>query len=321
VYGWRHVVASCTDPCREGNTRSKSHWRNNEPLREQQETAIGPSADGQRVNYCTISLTQRELILTESSEDLLVEMNRDKELARLKPWAEKAQRFTGWDLSHVKPKPIDPGPPWNYEDIVRDYAVGKKHALDMGTGGAEFLSRVRHLLPPRTVATEEWKVNAPIAKRRLDPLDVDTVRCKSLKLPFASSAFDLVINRHEELDPEEVARVLSTGGHVVTQQVGDNWSELRRFFPRAPDFSNIYPEYVRGFETVSLRLIQNIQHYYKVAYQGLGELVYLLSVAPWEVPGFAVERDLDALLSLESELSKPEGLVLTESRFLIIAQK
>src|SRR6266704_3570804 len=93
--------------------RSKSHWRNNEPLREQQEAAVRPCADGQRINYCTISLTQRELILTESSEDPLVEMNRDKELARLKPWAEKAQRFTGWDLSHGKPKPIDPGPPWN----------------------------------------------------------------------------------------------------------------------------------------------------------------------------------------------------------------
>src|SRR2546428_14092043 len=187
-------------------------------------------------------------------------MNRDKELARLKPWAEKAQRFTGWDLSHVKPKPIDPGPPWNDEELVRDYAVGKKYALDMGTGGAEFLSRVRHLLPPKIVATEEWKVNAPIAKSRLDPLDVDTVMCKSLKLPFASSAFDLVINRHEELDPEEVARVLSTGGPVVTQKVGGNWSGVRRFFPRAPGFSNLFPEYGPRFGNRKLRLITKIHH-------------------------------------------------------------
>jgi len=248
-------------------------------------------------------------------------MHRDKDLARLKPWVDKAARFTGWDLSGVKPKLLDPGPPWNYEDLIREYAEDKKQALDMGTGGGELLSQMRHALPHRTIATEEWKVNAPIAKRRLDPFDVDTVRCKSLNLPFASSIFDLVANRHEELDPKEVARVLSPGGYVVTQQVGDNWTELTRFFPRAPSFSKLYSDYVRGFQTAGLKVLRNIQHYYKVAYRGLGEIVYLLSVAPWEVPGFSLERDPEALISLESELLKPEGLMLTESRFLTIAQK
>lgn len=248
-------------------------------------------------------------------------MNRDKELARLKPWFDKARGFTGWDLSNIKPRSIDSGPPWRYEDLVREYGLGKKQALDMGTGGGEFLSTVRSALPTKTVATEEWNVNAPIAKRRLRPLGVDIVRCKSLKLPFASSSFDLIINRHEELEPIEVARVLASGGHVATQQVGDNWSELKRFFPRAPDFSRLYQDYVDGFEEAGLKLVRNVQHYHKVAYRGLGELVYLLSVAPWEVPGFSLERDLDALLSLESEQLTEEGLVLTESRFLIIAQK
>jgi len=216
---------------------------------------------------------------------------------------------------------IDPEPPWNYEDVVREYSRGKRGALDLGTGGGELLSNLRRALPDRTVATEEWKVNAPIAKSRLSPIGVDTVRCKSLKLPFKSSVFDLVINRHEELNPEEVARVLSPKGQVVTQQVGDNWKELKRFFPRAPDSSSLFTDYARGFENAGLQLIRNIQHYYKVAYHGLGEIVYLLSIAPWEVPGFSVEQDLDALLSLESELLTPEGLVLTESRFLITARK
>src|SRR6266705_653650 len=117
-------------------------------------------------------------------------MNRHRELARLKPWADKAERFKGWDLSDVTPRNIDPGPPWEYEEIVREYAVGKTCALDMGTGGGELLSRVRHALPLRVVATEEWRVNAPIAKRRLDSFDVDPVRCQSIKLPFAQSAFD-----------------------------------------------------------------------------------------------------------------------------------
>lgn len=247
--------------------------------------------------------------------------NRDAEIARLKPWVEKAKGFSGWDLGSVEPKPLDPGPSWNYEILVREYAAGKKRALDLGTGGGEFLSRIRRALPPRMIGTEEWKVNAPIANRRLKGLDVDTVRCRSLRLPFAPSTFDLVIDRHEELDPAEVARVLSTGGHVVTQQIGDHWKELKRFFPRISDFTNIYPDYVRGFQQGGLKILRNSQHSFRVAYRGLGELIYLLCVAPWEIPGFSLEKDLDALLSLESEQMTPEGLNLTDSRFLIIAQK
>src|SRR6266487_6209994 len=53
MYGGRHVVARCADPCRKGNTGSKSHWRNNEPLREQQEAAIRLGANVQRINYGT----------------------------------------------------------------------------------------------------------------------------------------------------------------------------------------------------------------------------------------------------------------------------
>jgi Methyltransferase domain len=248
-------------------------------------------------------------------------MNRDKELGRLMPWAEKARGFAGWDLSSIKPRLIDIGPPWNYEQLVREYSVGKNSALDLGTGGGEFLSRLRQALPRNVVATEEWKVNAPIANHRLKPTGIGVARCRSLTLPFRSSAFDLVLDRHEELDPSEVARVLSAGGHVVTQQVGDNWKELNRFFPRRIDFSGLYEDYCGGFELAGLKIVRRGQHHYRVAYRGLGELVYLLTIAPWEVSGFSVEGDLDALLALESEFLTSQGLVLTENRFLILAQK
>ena len=47
----------------------------------------------------------------------------------------------------------------------------------------------------------------------------------------------------------------------------------------------------------------------------------MLMVTPWTVPNFDVERDLEALLALETERMTPDGLVLTESRFLIVAEK
>ena len=249
-------------------------------------------------------------------------MNRAQELARLKPWFERARDFSGWDLSKVRPRLIEPAPAWDYETIVRQYGLGKRDALDMGTGGGELLARIREALPARTTATEEWNVNAPIAKKRLAPLGVEIVRCRSLLLPFVESAFDLVINRHEELEPREVARVLSVGGHVVTQQVGrDNWSELRSFFPMMTDFGDLYGDYVQGFEAAGLRIIRKDQHDHKVAYRDLGEIVFLLAISPWSFPRFSPERDLDALLALESECLTDDGLVVTESRFLIIAEK
>jgi hypothetical protein len=47
----------------------------------------------------------------------------------------------------------------------------------------------------------------------------------------------------------------------------------------------------------------------------------MLTIAPWIVPQFDVERDLDALLALERDCTTSEGLVLTEARFLIVAGK
>ncbi len=246
---------------------------------------------------------------------------REAELARLRPWVERARRFSGWDLSGVSVRKLEPGPPWDYEGLVREHAVGRRAALDLGTGGGELLRGLRDALPNRTVGTEEWIVNAPIARKRLAPLGVSVVRCKSTRLPFRESTFDLVINRHEELDPEEVDRVLTPGGLVVTQQVGShNWREVRRYFPRMTNFGDLQPSYsealrARGFE------VESMERDYKVAYASLGEIVFMLCVAPWEVPEFDLERDLQALINLEAECLSDEGLVLTECRFVIVARK
>ncbi len=192
----------------------------------------------------------------------------------------------------------------------------------MGTGGGELLSEIRHTLPSQVVATEEWRINAPIAKKRLAALGVDVIRCRSLMLPINNSTFDLVINRHEELEPSEVSRILSPHGRVITQQVGgNNWKELRKHFARMTSFSDLRSRYARGFEAAGLRIMRDLQHDYTVAYATLGEFVYMLGVSPWTIPGFDLEHDIDSLLSFDAECRTEDGLVLTESRFLLVAEK
>ncbi|HZQ38835.1 MAG TPA: class I SAM-dependent methyltransferase, partial [Dehalococcoidia bacterium] len=225
---------------------------------------------------------------------------RDPERQRLAQAAARARDFSGWDLSIARPRLLEAGPPWRYEALAREYAAGAGVALDMGTGGGELIATLRPALPRRMVATEEWPPNVPVAARRLAPLGVSVLGAASLRLPFRDASFDLVLNRHEYLDCAEIARVLRPGGYVVTQQVGEeNWRELRRFFPRMQRFSGLHAAYRDGFAAAGLTIVRDEEHSYRVAYPTLSELVYLLSVMPWVVPDFALDRDLDALLALE----------------------
>ncbi len=251
-------------------------------------------------------------------------MQDDDESARqrLARAADRARAFSGWDLSLAQPRLLEAGPPWSYDALARQYAAGTNAALDLGTGGGERLSALRPSLPARVVATEEWPPNVSVAAQRLRPLDVSVLAAHRLRLPFRGGTFDLVLNRHEYLDCAEVTRVLRPGGHAVTQQVGENnWRELRRFFPRQQRFDGLHADYAAGFARAGLTLLLDREHEYRVAYPSLSELVYLLSVMPWVIPDFALDRDLDALLALEAACLTEDGFVLTESRFIIVAQK
>ena len=243
-------------------------------------------------------------------------------IERLRPAVERARKFGGWVFSDLNIRHLDPEPPWDYFRIVRERARDRGSALDMGTGPGERLAALRGSLPKRLVATEEWPANAPVAYERLAPIGIGVVHCRSLHLPFRDEAFDLVLNRHDELDPAEVARLLQPGGVLITQQVGrENWRELRRRFPRATDWGDVRGAYTRGFITAGLAVTTDQQHVYRVAFPSLSELVFMLTVAPWTIPEFDLDRDLEALLEIESDCQTGDGLVLTESRFLIVAEK
>lgn len=130
-----------------------------------------------------------------------------------------------------------------------------------------------------------------------------------------------MIDRHEEFSPPEVNRVLGPGGEFITQQVGQSeWRELRSFFPRMTDFGDLRSMYSQAFERMGFR-VESAEHDNRVAYPSLGEIVFMLGVAPWTVLDFDVTRDLDSLLEFEAHCSTAEGLVVTESRFLMIAHK
>ena len=249
-------------------------------------------------------------------------MDRAEAIRSLQPYLDRAHNFTGWTFPKDSWKRLGPPAPWDYGRLVREAAQSARSVLDMGTGGGEFLSEVSPSLPASTVATEEWSVNVPVAKRNLTKVGIETIHCRSVQLPFNAGSFDLVINRHEDLEPSEVARVIRSGGRVITQQVDrDNWKELRAYFSNVTDFGDHRKRYAEGFEAEGMKILLNQNHNYKVAYRELGDLVFMLAVTPWTIPGFSLERDIDPLLALDRDCRTKNGLELTQSRYILIAQK
>ena len=252
--------------------------------------------------------------MTAATED------REAALARLRPWVERARGFSGWSFD-LGERWLGPPMPWSYEEHVRGFARGMSAVLDIGTGGGERLASLRDALPSMVVATEEWPVNAPVARERLAPLGVDVVHASDDVPPFATNSFDLVINRHSSFDPAEVVRLLRPGGAFLTQQVGrGNWDELVPHFPRLHDWGDQLGGYSDAFRSLGFNVTIH-EHRQRVAYPSLGEFVYMLAVASWTIPDFDVEREIDALLNLEQDCLTDEGFVVTEDRYLLTARK
>jgi SAM-dependent methyltransferase len=182
---------------------------------------------------------------------------------------------------------------------------------------------MRESLPERTVATEEWHVNAPIAHRRLAPLGVPLAWCSSLQLPFADATFDVVLSRHEDFSTSDVARVLRPGGRFITQQVGhDDWHDIRTYFPEATDFGNHFVRYQRELAAEGMRVEWAQRHEYTAAYETPGDFAYMLLTAPWLLPDLDVERDIDRLLAFFEARRTPDGgVAVAEVREITVAVK
>ncbi len=73
----------------------------------------------------------------------------------------------------------------------------------------------------RIYATEGYAPNVPIARQRLSTFGAALIADYTDEaLPFDDRFFDLVIDRHESYDLNEVYRILKPGGYFITQQVG-----------------------------------------------------------------------------------------------------
>lgn len=237
---------------------------------------------------------------------------------------EETAQFSGWDFSHLKNRKIEQKLPWNYNTLAKKLVRKSDSVLDMGTGGGEIFSSFapfRH-----AVATEGYRPNYLLAKKKLEPLGVRVVDFSNStvrKLPFENEEFDLVLNRHDAFNITELSRVLQSGGAFLTQQVGkDNWSDLMELFNAKPQFD------VASFQSVkkglkgagfAIKIAKNWEG--KTEFKDVGAIVYLLSNVPWVVKDFSVDTHSKYLLKLQERVENGKKLVFKENRYIIQAEK
>lgn len=239
---------------------------------------------------------------------------------------EQIAHIHGWDFSHIEGRYEEENDlPWDYRQVVDFYRKSEHQLLDLDTGGGEFLLSLEH--PHQNLsATEAYPPNAALCQEVLLPLGVDFRKADAEKeLPFESSRFDMVINRHGSFNAQEIFRVLKPGGIFITQQVGaENDRELvEMLLPGTPvPFPGQTLDLIgKGFQKAGFRILDGREAFRPIRFYDVGALVWFARIIEWEFPAFSVERCLPQLQEAQRLLDEKGCIEGSIHRILLVAQK
>ncbi len=239
---------------------------------------------------------------------------------------ERIAHIHGWDFSHIKGRCTEEeGMPWNYRDTVLQYLKPEMRLLDIDTGGGEFLLNLNHPFE-NTSATEGYPPNAELCMKTLLPLGIDFRQgTGSEKLPFDDGCFDIIINRHGQYLPEDIYRLLKSGGIFVTQQVGaENDRSLIELLCGESEipFPEQYPEILAGkFRDAGFEILTEEECYLPVRFTDVGSLVWFARIIEWEFPRFSVDGCFDRLLKAQQIIEQTGYIEGMRHRLLLVARK
>lgn len=239
---------------------------------------------------------------------------------------EEIAHIHGWDFSHIHGRYEEESDlPWDYEKIVRGYLFPDKQLMDYDTGGGEFLLSLGHPYN-NTAATEGYAPNVEVCKERLVPLGVQFKECQNPKdIPFADEAFDVMINRHGDFEPNEIHRLLRENGVFITEQVGgDNDRDLVEMV--LPNTQKPFPELYlklqkKRFEDAGFQILKAEEAYRPIRFYDVGAFVWFAHIIEWEFPDFSVAKCFDELLKMQEIIDRDGFVEGTIHRYLIVATK
>lgn len=227
----------------------------------------------------------------------------------------------GWDFSFLHGRTRGGDLPWSYTELARPLVGAATRLLDQDTGGGEILAGLAPF-PAYTVATEPWSPNVPVAQNRLEPLGVEVRYQPDTRLPASDGEFDLVLNRHGQINPDELSRVLDAGGQFLTQQVGrGNNAEFNNLFDVPADNLQTVGELVESLQQHGLHVTRAEHVTVPFTYLDIAAVVYQLLTVSWTVPGFSVERYDSLLRALDRRIHQDGGFTVHDERYLLHAVK
>jgi uncharacterized protein YbaR (Trm112 family) len=258
-----------------------------------------------------------------------------------------AAPFHGWDLSwldgHRTTATVDGSrrPMDHYDTRAATLVARASGVLDIGTGdGSRFASYAP--FPSTTVATEGYAPNVRLAMQRLEPLGVQVVwtdenchnsrgpqpgnRWPQRRLPFADDTFGLVLASRAAFAPREVARVLSSGGTVLTLQGISEWrgeTIADALIGTPPDWTlpGFGWDVGDSFRQAGLKILDWTEYSVAVTYHDIGAVVYELLHVPWSVVDFDLNRYRERLFHLHRRMQAEGGFHTRVYTHLIEAQK
>ena len=246
----------------------------------------------------------------------------------IKNWKEeeKNAHIHGWDFSHIEDRFMEDADfPWDYRQVIGQYLTPEKKLLDIDTGGGEFLLSLGHP-HENTAATENYLPNVQLCKETLLPLGIDFRQADGNgRLPYGDNSFDVVINRHGDLNPAEIYRVLKPGGVILSQQVGaENDRELVELLCGSVSmpFAEQYAERAgEKFRKAGFSVLRQEECFRTIRFYDVGALVWFARVIPWEFPDFSVDTHLEKLMNAQRVLEEKGCIEGRTHRFLLVAQK
>ena len=238
---------------------------------------------------------------------------------------EESKAFSGWDFSYLDGRWDDEELPWDYKTIVLQYLNPNHKLLDMGTGGGEFLMSLNHPYN-NTSVTEGYNPNYEICKEKLVPLGIKVynyIGDEKLHL-INDNEYDIVINRHESYNEEELYRILKPNGIFITQQVGAlNNNELATFFNEK--HVNQFPEMtltksIERLKKYNFEIIYSNEYFPILKFYDLGAIAYFAKIIKWEFINFSVKDNIDKFIILQKQLEKTGYISSKEHRFIIVSR-
>jgi SAM-dependent methyltransferase len=233
--------------------------------------------------------------------------------------------FFGWDFSFLGDRWKTSQPSWDYPSLARKHMRGIQAMLDQDTGGGELFSSLAPF-PLQTWATESYPPNIPIAKKRLEPLGIEVIsEYRDSAIPLPDASLDLVLNRHGSYCEAELMRLLKPGGIFLTEQVGgQNCIRLNELLQDNVEFQYSYwtKELItKQLITAGFELLHVQEEFPPAEFADIGAVVFYLRIISWQVADFSVEKYLDKLYAIHTDILAHGPLPVNDHRILVEACK